>query len=125
MSNIDAILEITRTNQDLFIDLNEKDAETVSRGAYEAFTVKNQTQKAVSYSVDGTSWYHLPKANNGGGWVWTTFNGGEIKFDQDTRPEYTDYKSYNLYNGGIFAFRENTTTTGNPFDIELYDITNA
>ena len=49
MSNIDnKMFEITSANQNLFIDLDEKDGETVSGGC-EVFTVKNQTNYNVRY----------------------------------------------------------------------------
>ncbi len=123
MSNIDKMLEITSANQDLFVDLNDKSAETISGGA-EVFTIKNETDYEITYSLDGKSWNHIPNANDGRGWAWTTSNGGKgiIEFDQDVRPEFTANKSYDLANGGVYAFRENKTTEGHPWDIELYKI---
>lgn len=115
MSNIDKILEITCTNHDLFVDLNEKDAEKVS-GGYEVFTIYNDTKYNVWYKVDGKSWTHKP----GEKWIWTAYKKGIIKFDQDGRSEVKSYKKYNLANGGVYRFKDNKTTTGNPYDIELY-----
>ena len=117
MSDINNLLQITSAHQDLFIDLNDEKAETIS-GGYEVFTIKNNTRYNVGYNVDGRSWIHKP----GEVWIWTSFRGGIIKFDQDGRSGVESYKKYNLANGGIYQFQDNRSTGGNPFDIELYDI---
>ena len=118
MSNINnKMLEIAFNNQDLFIDLDEKDGEKVS-GGYEVFTIKNKTKYDITYTVDGKSWTHKP----GKEWVYTAHHGGIIKFDQDGRSGVKSYKKYDLANGGIYEFQDNKSTHGNPYDIELYDI---
>jgi hypothetical protein len=111
------MLEITSANQHLLVDLNEEDAETIS-GGYEVFTVKNKTNYNVGYSVDNKSWTHKPNES----WIWTAHSGGTIKFDVDGRADVTHYKSYNLANGGIYEFQDNKSTSGNPYDIELYSV---
>ena len=117
MSNTDQILEISSKNY-LFVELNDQSAETISGGAYEVFTIGNKTSENISYNVDKTWWFHRPNEK----WVWTTFNGGKITFDQDIRSGsyYKDDKTYNLSNGGEYAFGYNNYTSGNPFDIDLY-----
>ena len=118
MSNIDKMLEITSANQDLFVDLNEKSAETISGGA-EVFTIKNETKYRIPYSIDGKQ---TQNADPGQSSVWTAHSGGIIKFDRDSRSGVTDMKSYNLADGKVYAFRDNNKTSGNPYDIELYSI---
>ena len=120
MSNIDTMLEITCTNQDLFDDLNDKSAETIS-GGYEVFTVKNETKYNIHYFIDGTlTKPEFAKPNTSS--IWTAHKGGIIKFDVDRRSDYKQWEEYNLANGGVYAFRDNTSTSGNPYDIELYSI---
>lgn len=103
---------------DLFVDVNQEDAETVS-GGYEVFTIGNKTKYNVGYTIDrGKEFKHKPNQS----WVWTAYSGGIIKFDEDGRDGYKQYKSYNLANGGKYEFRDNKTTKGNPYDIELYRI---
>ncbi|ELS03276.1 hypothetical protein Xen7305DRAFT_00029970 [Xenococcus sp. PCC 7305] len=117
MSNNNKIFANTSGNQNLFIELNDAKAETVS-GGYEVFTIRNNTNYNVGYTVDGTSWTHQP----GEEWVWTAYSGGTIEFDLDGRSDTESYQTYNLANGGIYEFQDNNTTLGNPYDIELYDI---
>lgn len=118
MSNTNKIFDTTSTNQDLFIELNDAKAETVS-GGYEVFTIYNETDYNVEYSIDGT----LTKfAQPGASSVWTAYSGGIVEFDIDGRSGYKELKKYNLANGGVYAFRDNKSTPGNPYDIELYDI---
>ncbi len=124
MSNIDKMLEMTSTNQDLFVDLNEKDAETVSGGLWwpfpkkEKFTIYNQTKVRIPYSVDGkqTS-YPYPGVKV----TWTTYGGGNIAFDYDFGRPGVQKRKYNLSNGSTYAFRYDTRTPYK-YDIELYKI---
>ncbi len=126
MSNVDNMTEIMSENQDFFIELNDQSAETISGGSpariipvgAEVFTIQNKTKYNVGYSVDGKSWSHAPNE----GWIWTAYKGGTIKFDQDGRSGVKDYKKYNLSNGGVYEFQYNTSTPGNPWDIELYRV---
>ncbi|NEO45012.1 MAG: hypothetical protein F6K55_13120 [Moorea sp. SIO4A3] len=104
-------------NQDLFIDLNDQDAETIS-GGYEVFTIGNKTPYNINYTVDGTLWTHKPNET----WTWTSYSGGTIKFDEDVRSNYINYKEYDLANGGVYEFQYNNYTPGNPYDIDIYDI---
>ncbi|NEP54206.1 MAG: hypothetical protein F6K65_37635 [Moorea sp. SIO3C2] len=103
-------------NQDLFVDLNETDAETIS-GGYEVFTIGNNTPYNINYTIDGTSWTHKPNET----WTWTAYSGGTIKFDEDLR-SYINYKQYDLSHGGVYEFQFNNYTPNNPHDIDLYDI---
>ncbi|MDZ8077958.1 MAG: hypothetical protein RMY36_021180 [Nostoc sp. SerVER01] len=116
MSNIDKMLESTSANQDLFVDLNEKDAETVS-GGLETFTVRNQTNLRIPYTVDGEQ-TNRPYGDS----VWTTGKGGEIDFDYDFGVPGVQSRKYNLNNGRTYAFRYDTRTDYGQ-DIDLYDVT--
>ena len=103
---------------DLVEEINEQAAETIS-GGYEVFTIKNQTNYNVSYFVDGKKTnYSKPGSSS----VWTAYKGGMISFDTDGRSNYKEIKKYNLANGGVYAFRDNKSTKGNPYDIDLYRI---
>lgn len=105
---------------DLVEELNEQAAETIS-GGYEVFTIKNQTKYDVNYSLDGKqtkSQYVKPNTSS----VWTSHKGGIIEFDIDGRNNYIELKKYNLADGGVYAFRDNKKTKGNPYDIDLYRI---
>lgn len=103
---------------DLVEEINEQAAETIS-GGYEVFTIKNQTKYNIPYSVDGGKWWgHKPNHK----WIWTAYKGGTIKFDTDMRKGYVKHKTYNLANGGVYAFRDNKSTKGNPYDVDLHRI---
>jgi hypothetical protein len=116
MSNIDKMLESTSANQDLFVDLNEKDAETVSGGAVERFTISNQTDARIPYAVDGR---RTSNPNPGSVSVWTTGQGGIIDFDYDVLRSGVQLRRYDLSNNRQYAFRPDTRT---PYggDIELF-----
>lgn len=125
MSNLDTNQTITSTNQDLFVDLNENSAETISGGRfengggkYEVFKVYNQTggRVRIPYTVDGKRTKY-PNSNS----FWVTDRGGTIKFDYDFGRGGVQLKQYNLRNGRKYAFRLNTRTAYKN-DIELYDI---
>ena len=101
-------------------ELDEHAAETIS-GGYEVFTINNETNYDIHYYVDG----QLTKpefAKPGTSSEWTAYNGGIIEFDTDGRDNYKEWKKYNLADGGLYAFRDNKDTVGNPHDIELYRI---
>ncbi len=115
MSNIDTMLKNTSTNQDLFLDLNEKAAETIS-GGYEVFTIKNETKYNLIHRIDGKRFTMKPNSK----WIYTAYLGGRIRFDSDMRKGYIQYKRYNLRNGGLYVFKDNKSTVGNPYDINLY-----
>lgn len=115
MLNIDTMLERTSANQDLFVDLNENDAETVSGG--EQFTIYNQTNVRIPYSIDGTQ-----TTRPYGDSVWTTGRGGIIAFDYDFGLSGVQLRKYNLADGRKYAFRYDTRTAYDQ-DIELFDIT--
>ena len=116
MSNINKMLEITSANQDLFIELDEKKAETISGGKQEVFTILNETKYNVAYRVDGKKKIHKP----GQIWIWTAWLGGRIKFDRDGRKGVRAYKRYNLSDGRVYVFKDDKSTPGNPWDIDLY-----
>jgi hypothetical protein len=109
MSNISA-------NQDLFVDLKEKEAQTIS-GGLEVFTIQNATNYSLDYTVDSTLFTHYP----GEVWVYDAYSGGIIEFDEDTRWNVKNFKKYDLANGAIYEF-QNNPTPGNPYDIDLYSI---
>lgn len=102
----------------LFVDLDDASAETIS-GGYEVFTVRNRTKYNIPYTIDGTRAPHYA-ARSGGGAVWTAYRGGIVSFDKDGRSGYIDQQRYNLANGGLYTFRDNKKTVGNPHDIDLY-----
>ncbi|MEH2361657.1 hypothetical protein [Nostoc sp.] len=116
MSNIDKMLESTSTNQYLFVDLNEKDAETVSGGL--AFTIRNETDNRIPYAVDGTQ---TNRPYGGSVSNWTT-GEGKIDFDYDFGLEGVQSRKYSLADGHTYAFRYDNNT-GYDKDIDLYDIT--
>jgi hypothetical protein len=118
MSNIDKMLESISANQDLFVDLNEKDAETVSGGAIERFTISNQTNVRIPYTVDGTQ---TTRPYGGSVSNWTTGKGGEIRFDYDFGLPGVQLRKYNLVDGRKYAFRYDTRTLYGK-DIDLYRI---
>ncbi|MEO1185122.1 MAG: hypothetical protein AAFX46_10640, partial [Cyanobacteria bacterium J06636_27] len=72
-----------------------------------------------SYLVDGKQ-TKFPKP--GASSTWTAYKGGKIKFDTDGRNNYKEWKKYNLSDGGVYAFRDNKGTKGNPYDIDLVRI---
>lgn len=114
MSNIDKILH---AHQDLFTELDPKNAETINGGA-ERFRVQNEVSNySMSYDIDGTSDSLQPGYYQD----WTAYSGGIISFDSDGRSGFQS-KEYNLGNGRTYAFRPNSSTS-NPYDFELYDIT--
>ena len=106
----------TDKNQDLFIDLDEKDAEIVSGGKKEKFTIYNQTSARIPYAVDGKQ-TNRPYGHS----VWTVFKGGIIEFDYDLGRRGVQLRKYNLSNGSKYAFRYDRRT-GYSKDIELYKI---
>jgi hypothetical protein len=113
MLNNQSILELG-----LVEEIDEQAAETIS-GGYEVFTIKNETNYNVHYSVDGKETkYWQPGASS----VWTAYSGGIVRFDTDGRSNYIEWKKYNLADGGVYAFRDKKSTVGNPYDIELYRI---
>ncbi len=118
MSNIDTMLAITSANQDLFVDLNEKDAETVS-GGHEVFKVSNQTgYVTIPYRVDGVrTRYPRPGQSS----IWTTNGGGRITFDHDFGKSGYQGKAYNLSHLNKYAFRINTRTAYK-YDVDLYRV---
>jgi hypothetical protein len=116
MSNNQNILQ----NFDWLEELDEQAAETITGvgGSSEKFTIRNKTKDAIKYTLDGRSF--TQKSNEG--FIWTTTLGGIIKFDSDTREKTVSNKSYDLSDGKKYEFRDNTKTTDNKFDIELFDI---
>ena len=123
MSNIETKLESISTQEDLFENLNNKSAETISGGRYEngggkyeVFSIYNQSYGTNPYVVDGRR-TRFPSGNS----FWVTDKGGIISFDSDYGKKGVQLKRYNLRNGRKYAFRRNTRTS-NPYDIDLYDI---
>jgi hypothetical protein len=118
MSNIYKKLEITAANQDFFTDLTEQDAEAIN-GGYETFTIENDVSNyKMSYTVDGTSATLDPGYYTN----WTAYSGGLVEFDADGRSGYQPSRKYNLGSGRTYSFQPNTSTS-NPYDFDLYDIT--
>ena len=119
MSTSGTKANITSINQNLFVDLNEKSAETISGGALEIFSVANQTRNVNinRYYVDRKASRLLPGRKN----YWYTYKGGIIRFDSDFGRKGNQEKRYNLRNGRKYAFRLNTRTPYK-YDIDLYDV---
>jgi hypothetical protein len=105
-------------NKQLFQELDDKAAENCN-GGLKVFTVKNQVKGiTVGFRLDGRNVRLRP----GKGHVWTTRRRGIITFDRDTRKSVTDWKGNSLADGGVYAFRRNGRTRGNPYDIGIYRI---
>ncbi|MEM9510887.1 MAG: hypothetical protein AAFW67_06935 [Cyanobacteria bacterium J06638_38] len=121
-----------KNEQNLFEDLNQKDAETISGGILgsilgkipnplgkETFTVSNETNDRIPYTVD---WKQTTHPYPGSSRKWSTRLGGYIRFDYDTGRDGVQKRTYNLKDGHKYAFRYDTRTAY-AHDIELYDIT--
>lgn len=118
MLNNDKMLESTSANQELFVDLNEKDAETVSGGALERFTIANRTNARIPYAVDGRRTRY---PNPGSVSIWITNRGGIVTFDRDVRRPGVQLRRRNLSNGARYAFRPDTRTSYRG-DIDIFRI---
>ncbi|MEH2152456.1 hypothetical protein [Nostoc sp.] len=100
-------------------EIDEQAAEIIS-GGYDRFTIKNETEGNIYYYVNATRTkreFAKPRTSS----VWTTASGGKIRFDTDERDDVINWKTYNLEDGKVYAFRENKSTS-DPFDIELYAV---
>ena len=96
-------------NQDLFVDVNEQDAETLSggikrrggRGPNEIFKLVNQTNFSVPYIIDGRARNLRP----GRSVLWFTNEGGNVTFD--SRPFIPGFqgRTVDAANGREYAFR--------------------
>lgn len=104
-------------NEQLFQELDDKVAQNCN-GGYEVFTIENQTRYRVGYSIDRRN-TRLPSGKQQ---TWTAYKGGTISFDRDGRNSFSSFKKFNLADGGVYAFRYNKSTRGNPYDINLYKI---
>ena len=119
MTNIDKTNKITCANQDLFLELNDENSETVSGGRVEIFKISNQTNSIrIPYAVDGV---RTPYPKPGQGSLWSTGRGGIIKFDFDFGRKGVQSRKYNLANGRKYAFRLNNRTPYR-FDVNLYNV---
>lgn len=115
--------KMTSNQQNLFEDLNQKDAETVSGGlwnpfAKETFTIYNETKARIPYTVD---WKKTTHPYGGSSQKWSTRLGGFIRFDYDMGRKGAQVRKYNLSDGGKYAFRYDMKTDY-AHDIELYKI---
>ncbi len=101
-------------------ELSNNAAQRISAG-YEVFTIRNETEYYIWYTVDGTGRWENP------GWerTWTTYGPGTITYDEDVRAEVVHNISHNLVNGRVYAFRDLEATPGNPHDIRLFHILGA
>jgi hypothetical protein len=113
MSNLESV----SANQDLWIELNDENAQTISGGAKEVFTIENPTDYDGIYYIDGKDYRHKPDE----AWTYTVYKGGRISFDKDGRDGVESQKKYNLSNGHTYAFQYNTSTSDR-YDIDLYKI---
>jgi hypothetical protein len=94
-------------------ELTEQAAETISGGA-EVFSIYNGTGIFIPYNLDGYSLGLAP----GEEVVYTTAGNGILTLDTDLRSGYQG-KSYDLEDGGAYAFGANISTVNNPYDIAL------
>ncbi|AFW95982.1 hypothetical protein ANA_C13307 [Anabaena sp. 90] len=98
-------------------EIDAQAAEIIS-GGYEVFTIKNNTGYDITHVLDGTAFLIKP----GEEFTYTAYSGGIIEFDADGRDDHDLSKSYDLEDGQIYEFQDNTYTTGNPYDIDLYRV---
>jgi hypothetical protein len=94
-------------------ELSEQAAATISGGA-ESFLLYNGTDIIVNFTLDG----NLVGLKPSEAAIWTTSGNGIITFDSDVRPGI-QAKSYNLDDGGLYAFGANLSTASNPYDLDL------
>jgi hypothetical protein len=90
MSNTD--IKNTAINQELLMDLNEKDAETVSGGQLRGSEIKNLTNKSINYTVDGEKYTTNPDNDD-----FIAYNRGRLTFNGGEKQ---------LKDGRIYAFRD-------------------
>jgi hypothetical protein len=93
--------------------IDEQAAEIISGGA-EKFSIRNETQNRISYTVDGVRSTIQPGQEH----RIRTDLGGNIRFDRDNRDEVVRPKGYDLRDSGRYAFYSNATN--NPNKIDLY-----
>jgi hypothetical protein len=111
MSNLESL----SANQDLWIELNDENAQTLSGGVKEVFTIENPIDFNGVYYIDGKDYRHKSKET----WEYTVYKGGNISFDKDVRNGIKTQKKYNLNNGDTYIFQYNKSTA-NRYDIDLY-----
>ncbi|OLT58770.1 hypothetical protein [Moorena bouillonii] len=113
-------------NPDLFVDLNQKDAETVSGGRVaqggvnqnEIFKIESQIRfTRVRYFVDDEA----GRLRFGRNALWFTDKGGKVTFDFLPFRRGFQAKTVNVDNGRKYAFKFDTSTP-RPLDIKLVDI---
>ncbi|NEP54183.1 MAG: hypothetical protein F6K65_37510 [Moorea sp. SIO3C2] len=113
-------------NQDLFVDLNQKDAEKVSGGTVaqggvdqnEIFKIESQIRfTRVRYFVDGEA----GRLRFGQNALWFTNQGGSVTFDFLPFRRGFQARTVDLSSGRKYAFQFNTSTF-RPLDINLVDI---
>ncbi|MCW5313755.1 hypothetical protein GTQ43_08035 [Nostoc sp. KVJ3] len=104
-------------NFGLVEEIEEQAAEIIS-GGYEVFKIRNNTGFNINHVLDGTAFLIQP----GEEWTYTAYNGGTIEFDADSRSDNYRPLSYNLDEGQIYEFQDNTYTTGNPYDFDIYRV---
>jgi hypothetical protein len=97
-------------------ELDDRAAETIGGGAYEVFTLVNDTNATIDYTIDGVR----SKIKPGTFETWTAWGGGILTFDADAQPGFVELRVANLGNGDVYVFKPNLSTAGNPFDIGLY-----
>ena len=98
-------------------EIDAQAAEIIS-GGYEVFTINNNTGYDITQVLDGTAFLIKP----GEEFTYTAYSGGIIEFDADGRDDHNLSKSYDLEDGQRYEFQDNTYTTGNPYDIDLYRV---
>ncbi|MBE9001911.1 hypothetical protein IQ274_27850 [Nostoc sp. LEGE 12447] len=94
-------------------EIDEQAAEIIS-GGLERFSIRNETQKPIYYTLDGVRAVIKPGENH----RIRTDLGGDIRFDGDSRDEVVRPKVYDLRDSGKYVFYSNATNNSNR--IELY-----
>jgi hypothetical protein len=94
-------------------ELDEQAAEIIS-GGLERFSIKNETQNPIYYTLDGVRSVIKPGQEH----RIRTDLGGDIRFDGDSRDTVVRPKGYDLRDSGRYVFY--STATNNPNKIDLY-----
>ena len=113
MSKIDKMLKTTCTSPDLFVDLNEKIAETIS-GGVETFTITNNIDNSITYYIDGAEYTQEPDSTI----RWATTGTGKVEFDYSFESGYQGI-TWDLIDGSANEFQYDSATS-NPYDFDLF-----
>ncbi len=96
-------------------EIDAQAAEIIS-GGYETFTIKNGTNKGISYTVDGVRSVIKPGEEQKIG----TNLGGKIRFDSDPSKEVLSLKGYDLSDAGKYEFLPDNSIDSDSTQFNLY-----